>query len=487
VFVNQMPRYEILSEEAMETLDGGWRRIVSELGVEFLLPEAVELFEKAGQRVEGDKVFLDPEFVLEQVAKAPSEFELQARNPEHTIHVGGDSMAFAGVYGPPFVRKGNQRGDAKMADFENFVRLGQSFPEIDSAGGTVVEPEDRPLDSRHLDMVYALQTLSDKPYMGSVISAENARDTIEMGKILFGGEEALEQAPVSISLINCNSPLRWDDRMLSAMLEYNRANQAVVTTPFLLMGAMSPVSIPATLVQQIAEALSGIALTQLVRPGCPVVFGSFLSNTDMQSGSPSFGTPESAIGLLCTGQIARHFNLPWRSGGGLTSSQTPDAQAAYEALMTMLPTFLAGANFVMHAAGWLEGGLVSSYEKYIVDIEILRMLKQEFRPLEVNEESLAFGAHEEVGSGGHFLGAAHTLEHFRTCFYRPLLSSTENFDRWSKNGGADAAERAGRIYQQTLDEYEQPPIDDAVRDELRDYVARRRIELGDEPIPTPAF
>ena len=336
-------------------------------------------------------------------------------------------------------------------------------------------------------MVYALQTLSDKPYMGSVISAENARDTIEMGKILFGGDDALQRAPVSISLINCNSPLRWDDRMLSAMLEYNRANQAVVTTPFLLMGAMSPVSIPATLVQQMAEALSGIALTQLVQPGCPVVFGSFLSNTDMQSGSPSFGTPESAIGLLCTGQIARHFNLPWRSGGGLTSSQMPDAQAAYEALMTMLPTFLAGANFVMHAAGWLEGGLVSSYEKYIVDIEILRMLKHEFKPLEIDEDSLAFGAHEEVGSGGHFLGAAHTLEHFRTCFYRPLLSSTENFDRWSKNGGADAAERAGRIAQETLDDYEQPPIDDAVRDQLRDYVARRRIELGDEPIPSPAY
>jgi trimethylamine--corrinoid protein Co-methyltransferase len=482
-----MPRYEILSEEAMDTLDKGWRRIVSELGVEFMLPEAVGYFEKAGQRVEGEKVFLDPEFVLEQVSKAPSEFELQARNPEHSIHVGGANMAFAGVYGPPFVRKGDSRGDAKMADFENFVRLGQSFPEMDSAGGTVVEPEDRPLDSRHLDMVYALQTLSDKPYMGSVISAENARDTIEMGKILFGGEEAIDRAPVSISLINCNSPLRWDDRMLSAMLEYNRANQAVVTTPFLLMGAMSPVSIPATLVQQMAEALSGIALTQLVQPGCPVVFGSFLSNTDMQSGSPSFGTPESALGLLCTGQIARHFNLPWRSGGGLTSSQTPDAQAAYEALMTMLPTFLAGANFVMHAAGWLEGGLVSSYEKYIVDIEILRMLKHEFQPLEVNEDTLAFGAHEEVGSGGHFLGAAHTLEHFRTCFYRPLLSSTENFDRWSKNGGADAAERAGRIYQETLDNYEQPPIDDAVRDQLRDYVARRRIELGDEPVPTPAF
>jgi trimethylamine---corrinoid protein Co-methyltransferase len=488
MYVNELPRYEILSEDAMETLDAGWRRIVSELGVEFALPEAADYFAKAGQKVEeGGKVFLDPEFVLEQVAKAPREFDLLSRNPDNTIHVGGKHMAFGPVYGPPFVREGEVRRDAKMADFENFVKLSQIFPELDSPGGTVVEPEDRPLDSRHLDMVYALQTLSDKPYMGSVISAENARDTIAMGEILFGGPQPLAENPVSISLINCNSPLRWDDRMLSAMLEYNKRGQAVIVTPFLLMGAMSPVSIPATLVQQMAEALSGIALTQLVNPGCPVVFGSFLSNTDMQSGSPSFGTPESAIGLLCTGQIARHFNLPWRSGGGLTSSQTPDAQAAYEALMTMLPTFLAGANFVMHAAGWLEGGLVSSYEKYIVDIEILRMLKHEFQPLEVNEDSLAYGAHEEVGSGGHFLGAAHTLEHFRTCFYRPLLSSTENFDRWTKNGGADAAERAGRIAQETLESYEQPPIDDAVRDQLRDYVARRRIELGDEPVPTPAF
>jgi trimethylamine--corrinoid protein Co-methyltransferase len=479
MFVNGMPRYEILSEDAMEVLDRGWRRLVSELGVEFMLPEAVEHFRKAGQKVEGDKVFLDPEFVLEQVAKAPREFDLQARNPDNSVHIGGDHMVFAGVYGPPFVRDGDVRRDATMADFENFVRLAQSFPELDSPGGTIVEPNDRPLDSRHLDMVYALQTLSDKPYMGSVISAENARDTIAMGEIAFGGAEALERAPVSISLINCNSPLRWDDRMLSAQLEYNRRNQAVVLTPFLLMGAMSPVSIPATLVQQIAEALSGIALTQLVQPGCPVVFGSFLSNTDMKSGSPSFGTPESAIGLLCTGQIARRFGLPFRSGGGLNASTVVDAQAAYESLMTMLPTFLAGANFVMHSAGWLEGGLVSCYEKFIVDIELLRMLRHEFTPLEIDEESLAFGAHEEVGAGGHFLGAMHTLERFRECFYRPLLSSTENFDRWQRNGGRDATERAGEIWRKTLEGYEQPTIDEGVDAQLREYVARRRAELGD--------
>src|SRR3954464_10867414 len=386
MFVNDMPRYEILSEEAMDVLDRGWRRIVSELGIEFLLPEAVDYCAKPGQRVEGNKVWLDPDFLLEQAAKAPREFDLTARNPERSVHIGGDHMAFASVYGPPFVREGDVRREATMADYENFVRLSQAFPQLDSPGGTIVEPNDRPLDSRHLDMVYALQTLSDKPYMGSVTSGPNAADTIAMGEILFGGREAIERTPASVSLINVNSPLRFDDRMLAALHEYVRRNQAVIVTPFLLMGAMSPVSIPATLVQQMAEALAGIALTQLIRPGAPVVFGSFLSNTDMQSGSPSFGTPESGIGLLCTGQIARRFGLPFRSGGGLNSSTVADAQAAYEALMTMLPTFLAGANFVMHAAGWLEGGLVSCYEKFIIDIELLRMLKHEFQPLEVTEE-----------------------------------------------------------------------------------------------------
>src|ERR671934_73888 len=386
MFVNRMPRYEILSEEAMATLDRGWRRIVSEIGVEFILPEAVEGFAAAGQRT----------------------------------------------------------------------------------GGTICEPNDVPLDSRHLDMVLALQTLTDKPYMGSVTSGPNAADTVAMTEILLGGREAIERTPAVISLINVNSPLRYDDRMLAAMFEYVRAGQPVVITPFLLMGAMSPVTVAATLVQQMAEGLAGIALAQLLRPGCPVVFGSFLSNTDMQSGSPSFGTPESALGLLCTGQMARSFGLPFRSGGGLTSSQSVDAQAAYEAMMTMLPTFLAGANFVLHSAGWLEAGLVSCYEKFIVDVELLRMLRHEFTPLEIDEESLAFGAHEEVGSGGHFLGAAHTLEHFRTCFYRPLLSSTENFDRWSKNGGADATARAAEIWRKTLEEYEQPPIDDGVDAALRE-------------------
>jgi trimethylamine--corrinoid protein Co-methyltransferase len=479
MFVNTMPRYEILSADALAMLDRGWRRIVSEIGIEFMKPEALELFRTAGQRVEDNTVFLDPEFVLEQVANAPKEFDVQARNTANTVHIGGDHMVFSSVYGPPFVRQGNVRRDATMDDFRNFTRLAQSFDRIDSAGGVICEPNDTPLDSRHLDMLYALMTLTDKVYMGNVVSGVNARDTIAMSEILFGGREAIERTPTSISLINCNSPLRWDDRMLDAQWEYNLAAQPVVLTPFLLMGAMSPVSIPATLVQQMAEALSGIALAQLIRPGCPVIFGSFLSNIDMQSGSPQFGTPESAVGLLCTGQIARHFGLPWRSGGGLNSSQVPDAQAAYESLMTMLPTFLAGANWVMHTAGWLEGGLVAGYEKYVIDVQVLEMLEKEFTPLEITEESLAFDAHLEVGHGGHFLGAAHTMERFRTCFYRPFLSSSDNFDRWSKKGAKDTAARATEIYQKRLEDFEEPKLDDAVKEELADYVARRRRELGD--------
>src|ERR1700689_2485418 len=277
--VNTMPRYEILSADAIGGLARGWRRIVSEIGIQFAKPEAVELFAKAGQRVEGDVVKLDPEFILEQVAKAPREFDVQARNPAHNVHIGGDHMVFSPV-------------DAPRKHFRQLASLSQAYDELASAGGVICEPNDAPLDSRHLDMIYALQTVTDKIYMGNVVSGPNAAGTLRMTEILLGGgagadkgRASIEQTPATISLINCNSPLRWDDRMLDAQFEYCAANQPVVLTPFLLMGAMSPVSIPAALVQQLAEALSGIALAQLIRPGCPVVFGSFLSNIDMQSGS----------------------------------------------------------------------------------------------------------------------------------------------------------------------------------------------------------
>jgi trimethylamine--corrinoid protein Co-methyltransferase len=478
VLINDLPRYEILDEASLAELERGWRRIVSELGIEFLHDEALDYLRGAGQEVEGQLVKLDPDWILEQVAKAPSEFDLQARNPERTVHVGGKHMVFSAVYGCPFVREGIERRDATYDDFQNLVKLSQSFPQLDSPGGTICEPNDRPLDSRHLDMVYALLTLSDKPFMGSVTSGPNAIDTIAMAEMVFG-KESLEETPAIISLINVNSPLRYDDRMLAALIEYSKANQATIVTPFLLMGAMSPVSVPATLAQQVGEALAGIALVQTIRPGCPVVFGSFLSNTDMQSGSPSFGTPESAVGLLCTGQIARHYDLPFRGGGALTSSQVVDAQSGYESMMSLWPTFLAGTNFVMHSAGWLESALVTCYEKFVTDVECLRMLYEVFKPLRIDEETLAYSAHQEVGQGGHFLGAAHTLERFRECFYRPLVSSTENYERWNRNGGNDTAARASGVWKKTLEEYEQPPMDEGLREELQAFVDRRRTELGD--------
>src|SRR5690242_20465849 len=464
----------------MATIERGWRRLISEIGVEFLHDDAVELFRKAGQRIEGQTVHFDPEFVLEQVAKAPAEYDLVARNPDRTVRVGGRHMFFAPTQGPPFVREGEQRREATLADFERFCRLSQSFDQLDTPGGLCCEPNDRPLDSRHLDMLLAVQTLTDKPYMGAVITGEAARDTLEMTDILHGPNDPGTPEARVFAVVNANSPLRFDTRMLEAMIVYADAGQINVITPFLLMGAMAPASVPAALVQQTVEALAGLCLTQLVRPGAPVILGSFLSHTDMQSGSPGFGGPESALGLLCSGQIARRFGVPWRAGGGfLTSSQLPDAQAAYEGMNTMLPAFLAGANYVEHAAGWLESGLVACYEKFIVDIEMLRVLQEEFTPLEVDEESLAYGAHAEVGYGGHFFGAAHTLERFRDCFYRPLLSSTENFERWQKRGGQDAVERAARIWQESLERYEEPPLDPATREQLEEFVTRRRVELGD--------
>jgi trimethylamine---corrinoid protein Co-methyltransferase len=478
VLINEMPRYEILDEAAMQELERGWRRIVSELGIEFLHDDALAYFKAAGQDVEGQLVKLDPDWILEQVAKAPAEFTLQARNPERSVQIGGNHMVFSAVYGCPFVREGIERRNATYQDFQNLVKLSQSFPQLDSPGGTICEPDDVPLDSRHLDMVFALLTLSDKPFMGSVTSAANAVDTIAMAEMVFG-RDSLDQTPAIISLINVNSPLRYDDRMLGALIEYAKRGQPTIVTPFLLMGAMSPVSVPATLAQQVGEALAGIALVQTIRPGCPVVFGSFLSNTDMQSGSPSFGTPESAVGLLCTGQIARHYNLPFRGGGALTSSQVVDAQAGYESMMSLWPTFLAGTNFVMHSAGWLESALVSCYEKFVTDVELLRMMYHVFQPLEINEETLAFSAHQEVGQGGHFLGAVHTLERFRECFYRPLVSSTENYERWNRNGGRDTATRANEVWKKTLEEYEEPPMDSDLKAELKAYVDRRRTELGD--------
>jgi trimethylamine--corrinoid protein Co-methyltransferase len=359
-------------------------------------------------------------------------------------------------------------------------------PELDTPGGNICEPDDVPLDSRHLVQTLALIVHSDKIFKGTPMSRTASEDTLRMAEILAGGREALERRPVLFANVNVNSPLRYDVRMLEALLAYGAAGQPVIVTPFLLMGAMAPVSIPSALAQQMAEVLTGIALLQLVRPGTPCVMGSFLSAIDMQSGSPSFGGPESAFGLYASGQLARRHGLPWRAGGGtLTSSQSVDAQAAYESLNTLLAAFMAGANVVYQAAGWLESGLVTCFEKFVLDVELLQLLRRQFTPVSFDDDSLAFSAHAEIGPGGYFLGAEHTLERFRECFWRPALASTENFERWRKNGSHDAAERAGKLWRDTLERYEQPPLDEALRVELVEFVERRTRELGDDPFPLP--
>lgn len=486
MFRHELPPTEILSEQALMTIEHGWRRIVSEIGIEFLHPQALELLAAAGQRVAGEVVYFDPDWVLEQVAKTPEEFRLKARNPARSLIIGGRNSVFAPVSGPPFFRIGDERREGTIADYELMTKLVQSFDDLDFTTTPIIEPGDRPLDSRHLDMVHAGLTLTDKPVLGSALSTYHAEDSLELARIVHGGEIQADDdgegrpACAMFTVVNVNSPLRFDTRMLEALLVYARAGQAVLVTPFLLMGAMSPVTMPAALAQQCAEALTGIALIQTIRPGTPAVLGSFLSTIDMQSGSPSFGGPESAQGLLASGQLARRYKLPWRAGGGgLTASQTVDAQAGYEAFNTMQAAMAAQANIVFQSAGWLESGLVSCPEKLVVDLEIIATLHRQFTPLQVDEESLAFGAHEEVGHGGHFLGCMHTLERFRTCFYRPMLSSVDNFERWTSRGAKNAAARAGDIWRQRIEAYQQPELDPTVAATLRAYVDRRRTELGD--------
>lgn len=480
MFVNRMPRYEPLSEEALATIDAGVERLASEIGVQFDHPRALELFREAGQTVEDSCVRFDPGFLRAQAALAPREFRLRARNPDRDLVVGGDHMVFGPAQGPPFVRVDGVRRDGTMADLESLLKLTQLTDALDTPGRNILEPNDAPLDVRHLLRALAAIRLTDRVWAGEPSSDFAAEDCLRLAEIVFGGREAIEQTPVLFANCNVNSPLRFDSRMLEGILGYAAAGQAVIVTPFLLMGAMAPVSVPAALVQQNVEALAGIALVQLVRPGTPSVLGSFLSSTDMKSGSPAFGGPESALGLYASGQIARRLGLPWRSGGGtLTSSPAVDYQAGYEAMNTLQAAFLAGANVCWQSAGWLEGGLVTSFEKFAADCELLDLLLHQFTPVEVDEASLAYGAHVEVGHGGHFFGAEHTLERFRECFWRPTVASTENIDRWTRGGSLDHAARASRRWKELLESYEQPPLDASIEEELVEYVERRAVELGD--------
>jgi trimethylamine--corrinoid protein Co-methyltransferase len=480
MFINRMPRYEVLSEEALATIERGWERLASEVGVQFDHPRALSLFREAGQTVDGDVVRFDRGFLRAQAAQAPAQFTMRARNPARNLTIGGDAMVFGSANGPPFVRAGGVRREGTMKDFEQLLQLVQVTDVLDTPGRNIVEPNDVPLDVRHLLRGLAATRLTDRVWSGEPSSERAARDCIRMAEIIHGGRAAIEAQPVLFGNVNVNSPLRFDVSMLEGLFGYADARQAVLVTPFLLMGAMAPVSAPAALVQQTTEALAGIALVQLVRPGTPCIMGSFLSTTDMKSGSPAFGGPESAFGLYASGQIARRLNLPWRSGGGtLTASQSVDFQAGYEAFNTLLAAFLAGANVCWQSAGWLEGGLVTSFEKFLADCELLDLLQHQFTPVEVDEDSLAYDAHLEVGQGGHFFGTAHTLERFRDCFWRPTIASTENLDRWTRNGSKDHAARASERCAALLESYERPPLDEAVEEELVEFVQRRAAELGD--------
>jgi trimethylamine--corrinoid protein Co-methyltransferase len=480
MFENRLPRYEPLSASAVATVERGWQRLASEVGVRFDHPRPLELFAEAGQTVDGDVVRFDPDFLAAQAAKAPRTFTLHARNSERDLPIGGHSMVFCATNGPPFVRADGERRDGTMADVERLLMLTQASDVLDTPGRNVVEPNDVPLDVRHLMRALAATRLTDMVWAGEPSSSWAAADCIRMAEIIHGGREAIEQRPALFANVNVNSPLHYDERMLEGLLAYAEAGQAVIVTPFLLMGAMAPVSTPAALVQQTTEVLAGVALVQLVRPGTPCVMGSFLSATDMQSGSPSFGGPESAFGLYASGQIARHMGLPWRSGGGtLTASQTVDFQAGYESFNTLIAAFMAGANVCWQSAGWLEAGLVTSFEKFMADCELVDLLIHQFTPVEVDEASLAFDAHSEVGHGGHFFGAAHTLERFRECFWRPTVASTENYERWTRNGSLTHEQRSSKRWKAAIEQYERPPIEESIEQELIEFVERRAQELGD--------
>jgi trimethylamine--corrinoid protein Co-methyltransferase len=476
-----LPLYEPLGPEGLERLHQASMRILAEFGIDFYDEEVRGILRDHGAELRGDTAFFDPALIDKYVALAPRQFTQLARNPEQSVVIGGNQVVFAPVYGPPFVLDVDRgRREATLADFQNFVKLAYLSPWIHHSGGTVVEPTDEPVATRHLDMIFSHLKYSDKALMGSVTAGPNAADSVAMAELVFG-REAIRAAPALLSLINVSSPRRYDERMLAAIKVYARARQALIITPFILAGAMGPSTIAGTLAQQNAEALAGIALTQMIEPGAPVVYGSFLTNIDLQSGAPVFGSPESQAGLYASAQLARRYGLPFRGGGMFSSSKLPDAQAGYESIMVMLPTILARTNFVLHAAGWLENGLVSGYEKFVLDCEILGMLHTWARGIDLSDEALALDAIAEVPPGGHYLGAAHTLRHFRDAFYRAELFDYSSDEQWRLDGAHDAYARAGKKVGQLLASYEGPALDPGVEEALVDYMTRRKAAIALEP------
>jgi len=475
---------EAVSGDELESIHDGSLRILEEIGMDFLDGEARQLLVAAGARAEAgtERVRFDRAMVEETIRTAPSSFILHARNPEHHLRIGGDYLAFGAVSSPPNVSDlENGRRVGNQADFQNLVRLAQMLDVVHFFGGYPVEPVDIHASVRHLDAFYDLLTLADKPVHAYSLGRQRNQDCLEMVRIARGVDGAtLDREPSIFTVINSSSPLRLDAPMLHGILEYSARNQVVVMTPFTLAGAMAPVTLAGALAQQNAEALAGVVMTQVVRPGAPVVYGGFTSNVDMQSGAPAFGTPEYMRTAMVGGQLARRYQLPYRSSN-VCAANALDAQAAYESVFSLWGAVMGGVNLMMHGAGWMEGGLHAGYEKMILDAELLQMVAAFLDPIVVDEETLALDAVREVGPGGHFFGAAHTQARFRTAFHKPMISDWRNYETWQEAGSPEAAGKANKIARQLLAAYQRPPIDPAVDEQLAAFVARRKAEGG---VPT---
>jgi trimethylamine--corrinoid protein Co-methyltransferase len=478
---NPFSPLEIVSADQIEAIHAASLRVLAEVGMNFLLPEARAVLAEAGCEVEpaGPRVRFDPAFVEERIRTAPCAFTLHARNPERDTRIGEEWINFAVIGSAPNVSdlEGGRR-TGNFVDYCNLIKLAQCLNVAHLIGGYPVEPVDLPPATRHLDAVAAMATYADKNLYGYALGAVRMRDAIEIARIARGiSAEQLLREPSLFTVVNSNSPLQYDGPMLEGVIEMARHNQPIVITPFTLAGAMAPITVAGALVQQNAEALAGIAFAQCVNPGCPVMYGGFTSNVDMRTGAPAFGTPEYAKATLIGGQLARRYRLPYRASN-VTASNAPDAQAAYESEMSIWPCVLAHCNLVKHGLGWLEGGLCASYEKLILDAEMLQMMAAFLEPLETDDDALAIEAIREVGPGSHFFQATHTLARYERAFYAPLLSDWRNFETWSDDGALDATMRANRIWKALLAEYQPPPIDPAVAEELDAFVARRKEEGG---------
>jgi trimethylamine--corrinoid protein Co-methyltransferase len=478
--IRNIPTYDILSEENLLRIEAAADRILAETGIIFRDdPTVLDLWHRAGANVDGDLVRFPPGMLREVLRTAPPTFTQHARNPANNVEIGGKSVVFAPAYGSPFVMdmdKGRRFGT--IEDFRNFIKLAQGSPNFHHSGGTICEPTDVPVNKRHLDMVMAHIELSDRPFMGSVTAEERSEDSIEMCRILFG-RDFVDQNCVILGNVNVNSPLVWDGTMTKSLRAYARANQAAVVVPFILGGAMGPVTNAGAIAQSLAETIAGCALTQLERPGAPVIFGNFLSSMSLRSGSPTFGTPEPAIGSMVIGQLARRLNLPLRCSGNFTTSKLPDAQAMTEGTMSMLAAIHCGANFILHSAGFLDGLLSMSYEKFMLDADLCGALHTYLDGVKIDDNQLAVDAFAEVGPGNHFFGCAHTMQNYETAFWDSDLADNEPFEKWELAGSVDAATRANRQWKKRLAEFEAPALDEGLRDGLRDFIARKKAEAND--------